>query len=389
MANRKLFVVVLVGTVSVARISVGQAISGDEFTRISDRIMGTQAQIQSLQMSCIRSSDKDGKTTIRKSLYARSGEKEYCKTFWPTTSGEPDSTRYSLALWNGKALISYESRAHNGTLHAQRSKNPSDPQTYSDVCRYFGHLTEGSLQELLKRIPPEQWVATWTEPGKTLTVTCDAIPRVGSHERSEWLLEVSKGFMVSRYRISWQDPKDPSKYKQALEMNVTDSKEVLPGVWIPTRSHLEYRPPDMGNGQSNVMIVQDMRIDDVKVNDPTIEEAFTFTWPDGAQYYDYTLKCTVTPHATDKAMEQQMNKMAADMRSVATLPTEQRVDDTERSIPERPSTVSAQSHDTMQQNTAQSRSLFLCLVPVVIIAMVVVALMWFRHVHREPKGGRL
>ena len=356
MANGKLFLICLVGTVSVAQTICAQTISGDGFARMSDSIAGMQAQIQSLQVSCVRTSAEDGKTTIRKSLYARSGEKEYCKTFWPTTPGEQDSTRYSLALWNGKALISYESRAHNGTLHAQRSKNPSDPQTYSDVCRYFGHFTEGSLQDLLKRIPPEQWVATWAEPGKTLTLTCDAIPRVGSQERSEWLLDVSKGFMVSRYRISWQDPKDPARYKQSLEMNVTDSKEVLPGIWIPTKSHLEYETPNMGNAQNGVLIVQDMRTDDVKVNDPTIEEVFKFAWPKGSQYYDYTLRRTVTPHATDEAMRQPVDEMARDMHSAAAA-TEQKTDGVSQVHTEAASAVAeVQKQAVDQVHSAPGRS---------------------------------
>lgn len=323
---KTLLSIVLVAVIS-AQVGFSQVISGDEFVSVANQIIESQAQIQSLQVSFSGRGTTNGETRVRKAIYARSGEKEYCKTFWPTKPDEPDSTRYSLVLWNGKVLMSYESRAHNGTLYAQRPKNQSAPQTYSAVCRYFGHLTKGSLQELLKRIPPEQWMANWVEPGKVLSLTCDAIPRVGSHERSEWLLDVSKGFMISRYRASWQDPKNSSKYHQALEMVVTGDKEVLPGIWIPVQSHVEYKTPNTMPGQKITTISKDLTIDSVLVNDPAIEEVFTFKWPKGSQYYDYTLKCTVIPNATDEAMVERMDEMVKDLMISSTQPTTEKHDE--------------------------------------------------------------
>jgi hypothetical protein len=368
-------------------ISYGQAITGDEFDSIASQIIASQGKIQSLQMSCVgRVATDGGEMLTRKIIYARSGEKEYCKTFWPTKPGEPDSTRYHVALWDGQKLLSYESRAHNGAIRAQRSANPTDPQTYSDVCRYFGHLTKGNLQELLRRVPAEQWSAAWVEPGKTLTLTCDTLPRVGSHERSEWVLDASKGFMVSRYRSLWQDPNDRNKYDQVLEMVVTADKEVLPGVWIPTQSHQEYKTPAFRSDQGVTTVIKDLAITDMHVNDPTVEELFTFQWPKGAQYYDYTLKSTVIPHATDEAMEQHINEMARDMHSTAAVPTEQKVDDATHSMSEHPSTVPSQSPNAVQGNADKSNGLLLWLIPAVIVGAVCIGLLWFRSTHHKSKG---
>jgi len=318
----------IVAVLICAQSATGQVMTPEEFSQIAGEIIAAQARIRSLQVSGVRNMVKDdGIPRTVKFNYARSGEKEYRKTFWPTKVGETESDRYHVALWDGECLISYGSRVDNGSLRRGRSGHPDEPKTYSDVNRYFGHYTKGSLKELLQQIPAEQWVAAWVNPGKTLTLTCDVVSPSKGNKPSEWLLDATRGYMVSRYRILLRDADDATKFNQILDMQVTADMEVEPGVWIPTASRLEYKA-------SGTTYVQELTLADILVNDPAIEKSFSFQWPKGSHYYDYTLNATVVPHATEDQMAQHVTEMADEMRSIASVSDERTADADASALPE-------------------------------------------------------
>ena len=305
--------------------TLDEPLSNSAFVPVADKIIASQARIESLEVSCDIHSESDGQERTLSVTYARSGNKEYCKTWWPSRGGEPPNKRYSLVIWNGNTLLAYDSRAHNGSLRSGRNlRAPQEPQTYSEFSRCLGHFTEGSLGDLLKRIPADQWVAKWAEPGTMLSLTCDTIRGRGDCERSEWLLDVKKGFMITKYTVSNRDPSDATKYNQVLEMRVVGSREILPGLWLPTQCHSVYQ-------NAGRRVVNDMRATELAVNSPEIENVFTFKWPEGSQYYDFNLKCTVIPNATDAALEKKMKDMADDIAATPLLPApEQDIDSMHR-----------------------------------------------------------
>lgn len=344
-----------------AGTALDKPLSTSAFVPLGDKIIASQAKMESLEVSCDIHSNSDGQERALSVTYARSGDKEYCKTWWPSRAGEPPNTRYSLVIWNGKTLLAYDSRAHNGSLRSRRNpRAPLEPQTYSEFSRCLGHFTEGSLGDLLKRIPADQWVARWVEPGTMLSLTCDTIRGRGDFERSEWLLDVEKGFMITKYVLSNRGPSDATRYNQVLEMQVEGSREILPGLWLPTQCRSVYE-------SAGRRVVNAVRVTELMANSPEIEKVFTFEWPEGSQYYDFDLKCTVIPNTTDAALEKKIEEMAADMATAPVLPApEQDVDSAQGAREqEKISLPQAQQGVTRREDHWRLSSVFLWLALVV------------------------
>jgi hypothetical protein len=292
---------------------VSAALSQSEKETIGQRIVSNGEKVKSLWVDFdrIATSTNNGveKKTIQKYTWGFSGGKIYRKRSWPSEIGQPLSSRWGVAVWDGNVLKSYDSKSDNGSVRREYDpQNNKQPPTYSPYAQHLGHLTRGTLATLLRNIPSDKWSAEWVIPGKTVAFSCAAVEGDTSGIRHTWVVDTQKGYAISEYRIEHLGP--DGRWIPVLSLVVAEFREIEPGVWLPVRSHAKYTP--MGGG----VYEQDIVASNVEVNVPSIDERFHFTYPKGSQYYDFTLHATVIPNATEKAFQKQLVDMSDELSRV-------------------------------------------------------------------------
>jgi len=281
--------VVFIYTLSIGNyVYAGNFLTEEEKTSIRDRIVSEQIKINNLYVKFNLIITKDNGEPPRQQIYewAMSGEKRYRKGYFPTPVGELRSERFGLAVWDGQFLKAYDSLINNGSIRNKYdSKDPRQPKTSCPYTRQLGSLDEGLISEILTTTPLGNWEAEWMDNG-TKAVFRYNMP---GYER-EWTFDLEKNCMITKY-VSIIKSFDGKIINADLKVTVSESQEVRPGIWLPTKSntHATYYFPDQTVIRDNDIIVEE-----IKANEPEIEELFHFEFPEGAQYYDYVIGQTIS-----------------------------------------------------------------------------------------------
>lgn len=299
----------------------GDALSEGERRGMRDLIVSEQGKMSSLFVK-FRVITKTGDEEASEIPYewAMSGVKRYRKRFWPGPVGGPVSTRWGLAVWDGKFKKAYDSALFNGSLRAEDNPAANEPSTFSPYAQNLGHLTHGTISDIFAKVPLEDWDAQWSDDKSSVTFTTEHIEIRNSPLRHSWTFDTTKGCMISRYECLLKGTEGQWDPYQVL--TVLESKQVSPGIWLSMKSHVESIVRHPGEA---VPVVADYIVDEIKVNDPSIEEVFHFEWPEKAQYYDFVIGATVIPHATPENTEkmldavagQQVPRMASDANDIS------------------------------------------------------------------------
>lgn len=280
--------VVFIDTLSIGNyVYAGNFLSEEEKTSIRDRIVSEQLKINNLYVKFNLIMTKDNGEPPRQQIYewAMSGEKQYRKRYFSSPVGEPRNERFGLAVWDGQFLKAYDSLINNGSIRNKYdSKDPRQPKTSCPYTRQLGSLDEGLISEILTKTPLGDWNAEWVD-NETKVVFRYKMP---GYER-EWTFDLEKSCIITKF-VSIIKSFDGKIINADLKVTVSESQEVKPGIWLPTKSHTHaaYYFPDKTLIRDNDIIVEE-----IKANEPEIEELFHFEFPEGAQYYDYVIGQTI------------------------------------------------------------------------------------------------
>jgi hypothetical protein len=298
--------------VFIYTLSIGNYVYADNFlseeekTSIRDRIVSEQLKINNLYVKFNLIITKDNGEPPLQHMYewAMSGEKQYRKRYFSTPVGEPLSERFGLAVWDGKFLKAYDSLINNGSIRNKYdSKDPRQPKTTCPYTRLLGSLDEGLISKMLTTTPLGNWKAEWMDNGTNVVFRY----KIPGHER-EWTFDLEKNCMITKY-VSIIKSFD-GKIASDLKVTVSESQEVKPGIWLPTKSntHAVFYYPDQTMIRDNDIIVEE-----IKSNEPDIEESFHFEFPEGSQYYDYVIGQTIIPYLSEKGLRQELDKTIDDI----------------------------------------------------------------------------
>ena len=284
--------VVFIYTLSIGNyVYAGNFLNEEEKTSIRDRIVSEQIKINNLYVKFNLIITKDNGERPLQHIYewAMSGEKQYRKRYFCTPVGEPLSERFGLAVWDGKFLKAYDSLINNGSIRNKYdSKDPRQPKTNCPYTRHLGSLNGGLISKMLTTTPLGNWEAEWMDNGTKVVFRY----KMPGYER-EWTFDLEKNCMITKF-ASIIKSLDDGKIASDLKVTVSEFQEVKPGIWLPTKSntHAIFYTRDKTLVRDN-----DIVVDEIKVNEPEIEELFRFEFPEGAGYYDYIIGKSVRVYA--------------------------------------------------------------------------------------------
>jgi len=267
----------------VNHVRANDSLTLSEKNSIREQIILEQSKIKNLHVKFTEKvTNNDGSPIVRSEYeWAKSDIKRFCKHTFYTPLNEPPSERYGLAVWDGQFLKSYDSEIDNGSIRNEHNdNNPKLPVTYSTYARQFGTLTNGTLSDILSKTQIDDWVMEWCSNGEKVTLS-NNLP--GWERR--WTVDLSKGCMISEF-ISTAKLQD-GKLASTLTMTVEKSKEVKPGIWMPLESKHHAVFYSFNNGKEDLVVDNDVIVEEIKMNEPAIEELFQFEFPEKTRYWDY------------------------------------------------------------------------------------------------------
>lgn len=223
-----------------------------------------------------------------------SGEKLFLKRQWPSKVGEPASDRFQIGIWDGKHYKLYDTHTQSGSVRDKYDVQSSVGVPFlitSIYARFFGTFSEGSLTQLLDRMPAEAWRFERDESDSTICVSLDWGGVV-----DRWWLDPGKNYMVKRHEVTSVD-RSTQEIRTRVVTEAVEAKEVRPGIWLPTRISELGTYWDRPTPTKTDVVVQE-----VKVNDPNNERVFDWQFPKDGTFYDYTIGKAVVPGNTDEAL---------------------------------------------------------------------------------------
>jgi hypothetical protein len=294
----------------------GTALSADEFRTVRDRIIEQARRTKSLFVSFEVVQGNSTRKNQYRCEWAYSGEKVYRKSWWPSPVGASPSKRWGIAVWDGKVLRGYDSQSDSGSVWGKNDPDSDQPALYSEYSQLIGTYTDGTLAELVAKVPPDQWVARWSTVGTLVVLSSNNIPVWGESQQYVFTVDLGKGALVTQMDIKLMD--ETGAFKPIVSYKITDAREIEPGLWLPTKAakHAELERPDSPNKEISD---KELTVIDLKVNDPSTEALFDFRLPDGALYYDLILGKSMVAGAAKSAEEmgKSLDNMVADMKSTA------------------------------------------------------------------------
>jgi hypothetical protein len=223
-----------------------------------------------------------------------SGEKLFLRRQWPSKIGEPASDRFQIGTWDGKQYKLYDTQTQTGSVRSSYDLQSSVGVPFlitSIYARFFGTFSEGSLTQLLDRMPPETWRFERDESDSTICVSLDWGGVV-----DRWWLDPGKNYMVKRHEVTSVD-RNTKEIRVRVVTEAVEAKEVRPGIWLPTRIS------ELGTFRDRPAPTKtDVVVQEVKVNDPNNERVFDWQFPKDGTFYDYTIGKAVVPGKTDEAL---------------------------------------------------------------------------------------
>jgi len=303
------FVMAMICTVTVVILVIPRAgraaeLTPEEFESISTLMADQYGRIGSLFVRYDRHDTVEGKLTHSKAEWAFSGEKRYRKRHWPSVDGEAESKRWGIAVWDGRLLKAYDSELDNGSVRAEHdNRNPRLPSTYTDYTQLLGSLAKGSLAEMLRKDGPGRWSGEWAVQGNTANII-----RKSAATTKIWTVDLDRGGLIIEYHVNVRRPGEDER--PFVHIEVTDAREVEPGLWLPTRA--EWKLWDRRPGKPETLHAKQLVVTELSVNDPAIEEKFTFRFPDGAMYYDFITESSMVAGVSKRALDASVEEAATD-----------------------------------------------------------------------------
>jgi len=285
-------------------------LSREEKSELRNLILEKHKQVSNLFVRYRRFEHlQNGEETYVYGEWALSGEKRYRKLGYFVPVGQPPSKRYGITVWDGKSLKAYDSEINNGSIRAEYDPtNIEHPATHSDYTRQLGHPTRGTIAELFEKHALEDWEAYWITPGRKIVFRSNDLHGTKDATYMDtWTFDLERGALITKYETATQED---GESKPLLTMTITEAKQVKPDIWLATKSHVNYihRRPDKTR-----VLDSDLVVDEIKVNEPEIEEMFHFEFPPGSQYYDFIIGSSMVAGASDKMLEQALEDQAKEL----------------------------------------------------------------------------
>jgi hypothetical protein len=266
----------------------------DEKTALCNQVRQALERIRSLHIRYVMVCEYDGVIEHSTEEWAFSGERLFLKQGWPTRSGDPPSNRDQIGVWDGKCYKLYDTLTQNGYL--RKNYNPRSAKGVpfkiaSIYTKFFGTYSEGTLLLLLDENPVEKWQVEILDFGSTIKLSLALGDGVLINT---WHIDTTRGYMVQRHEVVAR-----FRSKNEIRTNVVTEAvkaiEIQEGIWLPVRILETGKHPDSSTPTKTQLAVQE-----IKVNDPEIEEVFSWQFPEGSTYYDYNIRAVVVQRYTKK-----------------------------------------------------------------------------------------
>lgn len=287
-----------------------EPLDSSEKTAVRDRILKTYSSITNLHVKSIESvktEGDEGSEQRRDVEWAMGGQKRYLRfsDFCPV--GESPSDRRSTAAWNGKMLVTYDTYLRAGKVLPPDTpgERPKSCITSCETSRFVGEFSrDASLPELLNTIPVEDWEIYTDDKEGTVLFATDAIegrncrPRI----RDVWRFDLTRGALVTEFQRLVEREDGSGEFRVFVQMLTDEAREVLPGLWLPAKSHTVIL-------DSSGKTIQETRVTvtDLQLNNAETEDLFNFTIPEGGRYYDGVLGDDFRVGMTEKTLVASMN----------------------------------------------------------------------------------
>jgi len=279
-------------------------LTGEEKTAFLERVVSEHAKVRNLWVK-IHHSTLEGPRQVQRTLeWAKSYDgKLYTKKLKFTRIGEPESDAYGMGTYDGEHTFLYDSAANNGSIRAgfDRHKEARLGYLVPIYANHFGNSL-GSIEELFRPLKSEDWRAELSEDGHDLTLTkLEGL-------RQSWTFDLTRSAVCKEYATDVLAA--AGGIRRASTLTVHEAKEVVPGIWLPVDTEIVSRYKEHGEW---ITRRTRRRVLQARVNEPEIDKYFSFKWPKGARYYDYTLATDVIPHMTDREMARMLHQAVADL----------------------------------------------------------------------------
>lgn len=292
------------------------SLSIEEKQQVYDLLRKQDGRINNLYVRFIRTNREtvSGDEEWCQYEWARSGEKRYRKRWWTSPIGEPLAERWGIAVWDGKLLKAYDSEIDNGSVRAEydpmKDAQENTVVTYTPYNQLTGHLYNGTLAEMLSRKKLEEWEAKWVESGRQVSIRF----RPEGDRDHNWTVDLERGGLIVEY---FPDPwgNTGADMKPKWKFTVVSADEVEPGLWLPTEA-ISYA---LGR---NGLVDFSLKVEELKVNDPSIEDMFQFTFPEGSMYYDFVLNSSMYVNMQREVFEAKLNTQADNLTKVTAISNE-------------------------------------------------------------------
>ena len=255
----------------------------------------------------------------RQAQWARSGQKQFRKRWWASNVGEPPSERWGIAVWDGEYLKAYDSKIDNGSVRPEYDpQNPEHPPLWTSYNKVLGHLSRGSLAELLTNIPLENWQLEWAVPDKQVVFRTNHVDGdFNPSSRHSWTVDLDRGGMIVCYEIEHRKMTEEGEwgeYEPYSKWEVEEGREVEPGIWLPVVAKAVFQPsrPE-GEGFT---LEKKLVVSEIRVNSPEIDEMFHFEFPKGSLYYDYCLGSSMVAGVDLAAFKDLVETGAEELRTI-------------------------------------------------------------------------
>jgi hypothetical protein len=294
--------------------------------------------------------------------WARSGQKQFRKSWWPNHVGEPQSERWGIAVWDGEYLKAYDSKIDNGSVRPEYDpQNAEHPPVWTSYNKVLGHLSRGSLAELLSNIELEYWQVEWAVPEKQIVFRTNHVDgELNPRSRHSWTVDLERGGMIVCYDIEHRKMTEEGKWGEFgpySKWEVEEGREVEPGIWLPVVAKAVFqRSLSEGEGFT---LEKKLVVTEIQVNKPEIEEMFHFEFPKGSMYYDFTLGSSMVAGVDLAAFKDLVEMGAEELRTIASeggKPEETRESDLEiadRLVDSLPVDSKAGPHELSQTDRSQ------------------------------------
>ena len=234
-----------------------------------------------------------------------------------------DSGR-ELKIWDGRRLVVHEVPLYEGQEQYTLSRTPQsnfqdmlafekswpraqphsfwwDDKDINELLNYYGHAEDSSITGRCDYRGVDCYVLEIPPRGITGLVIVPSYPGCKSCQRRQYgLIGEARGLAGQSFRwyvgakdhrlygLAWLSNKKPR-----VEYWMSDYREVRPGCWLPIIQGCEVYEKDV-SGQSYVDVHTDLKVVDIRINEPLSDELFKMELKEGVKVVDSRFGRTIT-----------------------------------------------------------------------------------------------